>query len=119
MTDRPDWNEWILQKNAEAKEEELKKSDSVMLEKAIQFTGEFGQDKPKHMGARAAAEHNNPSKPNEYKIPEAHLPQKGESKEQHSARIVGALSAKHPDKPQAVHAAAADRAWKHANPDEE
>lgn len=26
MSDRPDWSEWILQKNAEAKEEELKKS---------------------------------------------------------------------------------------------
>jgi hypothetical protein len=58
MSNRPDWNEWILQKNAEAKQEELRKSESIKLEKAIQFTGEFGQNKPKHMGERAAAEHN-------------------------------------------------------------
>jgi len=34
MSDRPEWNSWILQKNAESKAEELKKSDSVVLEKA-------------------------------------------------------------------------------------
>jgi NAD-dependent DNA ligase len=34
MSDRPDWTSWILQKNTESKVEELKKSDSVMLEKA-------------------------------------------------------------------------------------
>lgn len=33
MSDRPDWNEWILQKNQEAKQEELRKSESVTLEK--------------------------------------------------------------------------------------
>lgn len=34
MSDRPDWSEWILQKNSEVKEEELNKSDSVELQKA-------------------------------------------------------------------------------------
>ena|ERR1017187_3284923 len=34
MNDKLNWNEWILQKNAESKVEELKKSDSVVLEKA-------------------------------------------------------------------------------------
>ena len=29
MSDRIDWSEWILQKNNEAKQEELKKSDFV------------------------------------------------------------------------------------------
>jgi hypothetical protein len=34
MGDRPEWDQWILQKNAEHESEELKKSDSVTLEKA-------------------------------------------------------------------------------------
>ena len=34
MSNKIDWNEWILQKNAESKLEELKKSDSVILEKS-------------------------------------------------------------------------------------
>ena len=36
MPSRPNWSEWILQKNNEAQQEELKKSDSVVLEKALE-----------------------------------------------------------------------------------
>jgi hypothetical protein len=32
MSNRPDWSEWILQKNRQAREEELKKSNSVYVE---------------------------------------------------------------------------------------
>ena len=44
MTNRPDWNEWILQKNAEHETEELKKSDSVILEKGKQRRGDLPED---------------------------------------------------------------------------
>ena len=35
MQNRPNWSEWILQKNSEAKQEELRKSEFVQLEKAV------------------------------------------------------------------------------------
>jgi hypothetical protein len=35
ISNRPDWSQWILQKNNEAKQEELSKSDSIKLEKAL------------------------------------------------------------------------------------
>jgi hypothetical protein len=34
MPSRPDWSEWILQKNSESQQEELKKSEYAILEKA-------------------------------------------------------------------------------------
>ena len=35
MPNHPDWSTWILQKNSEAKQEELRKSEFVQLEKAV------------------------------------------------------------------------------------
>jgi hypothetical protein len=32
MSNRPDWNKWVLEKNVAAKEESLNKSDSVVIE---------------------------------------------------------------------------------------
>lgn len=45
MSNRPDWTSWVLEKNAKAKEEELRKSDSVVLEKAQILAGP-GHAKP-------------------------------------------------------------------------
>jgi hypothetical protein len=52
MKNQIDWSEWILQKNNEAKQEELKKSDDVTLSKgapalALPPEGGDGEDKPK------------------------------------------------------------------------
>jgi hypothetical protein len=58
MTDRPDWDQWILQKNAESKVEELKKSESIMLNKSGGYTatlhedqGHNSEDEPAHVWA--------------------------------------------------------------------
>jgi len=92
--------------------------DEPSLEKFIQFTGLHGQDKPKHAGARAAAEHNDAGKAAQFNIPKEHLPEPNESKEAHSKRVVGALKQKFPDVAHEKHAGAAARAWKHIHGDD-
>jgi hypothetical protein len=50
VSSRPNWSEWILQKNNEAQQEELKKSDSVMRsgQESLKkwFGGPFKNDTP-------------------------------------------------------------------------
>ena len=53
MSDRPDWKDWVLKKNADAKQEELKKSDSVLLEKAVKP----GQLSAHHAGFHGGMHH--------------------------------------------------------------
>lgn len=45
MSNRPDWTNWVLEKNAAHEQEELKKSDGVELEKARVDEGKSQEEK--------------------------------------------------------------------------
>ena len=116
MDERPDWSEWILKKNAEFKDEELRKSEYVTLEKiwSAAMLGTQGT----HAARKRMQDAEHKGNVQEFKIPESHLPKDGESKEAHHGRVVSALKQKFPKVPHEKHAAAADRAWKHHNSNE-